>query len=60
MSSKFEQWKGLVNDIVFVSIGYRLDDLPDEDYRVNYDNGLHFCDMAKKVIDDFELETFFV
>ena len=56
----FEEWKRIVGDIVFVSIGYHLDDLPDEDYRINYDNNLHYCDMAKIVVNNFLHETFFI
>jgi hypothetical protein len=50
----FEEWKKIINDIVFISIGYILDDLPDEDFRINYDNGIYYGDMAKIVIDNFE------
>lgn len=49
----FEQWRNLVDSIVFIVINLHLDDLPDEDFRINYDNGLHVCDMAKLVIINF-------
>ena len=51
--SKFYEWKKLVDSIVFILTGYYLDDLPDEDFRINFDNGLHPCDMAKIVEANF-------
>ena len=54
----FEIWKEFVDKVVFVTIGYHLSDLPDEDFRVKYDSGVHFCDMAKIVIVNFHNETF--
>ena len=49
----FEKWKQCVDDIVFVIIGYHLDDLPDENFRINYDNNLNYCDMAKIILSNF-------
>lgn len=46
----FEYWKQSVENVVFLLTGHFLDDLPDENYRINYDNGLHICDMAKIII----------
>ena len=54
----FEMWKKMVVDIVFVSIGYHLGDLPDEDFYVNYEENLDIYDMAKIVIDDFNVLAF--
>ena len=51
-------WKKMVDDIVFVSIGYHLGDLPDEDFYVNYEENLDIYDMAKIVIDDFNVLAF--
>ena len=45
-------WKDLVDSIVFIATGYHLDDLPDEDFRINFDNGLNICDMARIVINN--------
>jgi len=52
----FEEWKNLVDQLVFVLIGYHLDDLPDENYRLNYDTGLKFCDMGKIVVSNFDAQ----
>ena len=46
----FEKWKFMVDGIVYLILGFRLDDLPDENYHINYENGIHVCDMAKIVI----------
>ena len=54
MKRTFEDWKELVDQMVYVLIGYHLDDLPDENYRVNYEYKLKFCDMANIVVSNFE------
>jgi len=56
----FEMWKKMVDDIVFVSIGYHLDDLPDEDFYVNYEENLDIYDMAKIVIDNFTISFYLI
>jgi hypothetical protein len=50
---EFYQWRELVNSIVFILTNNFIDDLPDENYRINFDNGLHACDMAKIVEANF-------
>ena len=50
----------MVDDIVFVSIGYHLDDLPDEDFYVNYEENLDIYDMAKIVIDNFTISFYLI
>ena len=42
----------LVDSIVFIKTGYHLDDLSDEDFRINFDNGLYACNMARIVINN--------
>ena len=54
MKRTFEDWKELVDQMVYVLIGFHLDDLPDENYRVNYEYKLKFCDMANIVVSNFE------
>jgi len=48
--STFEKWKFMVGGIVYLILGFKLDDLPDENYHINYENDMHVCDMAKIVI----------
>ena len=50
----FNYWKQSVENVVYLLIGLHLDDLPDENYHINYENGFHVCDMAKIVILNFE------
>ena len=49
----FEDWRFLVESIVYLLTGFKLDELPDENYYVNYENGMHVCDMAKIVSLNF-------
>ena len=50
----FEEWKTFVDKIVYENISKRCDDLPDEDYWVNWDSGTTSNMMAKSIIFDFE------
>lgn len=50
----FEEWKKNVDKIVYENISKRCDDLPDEDYWVNWDSGTTSDMMAKSIIFDFE------
>jgi len=47
------EWMNTVETIVFNHTGLYLDDLPDETYRINFDDGMSCVDMAKIVIDPY-------
>ena len=47
------EWINTVETIVFNHTGLYLDDLPDETYRINFDDGMSAQDMAKIVTDPF-------
>ena len=47
----FKYWKFSVESIVYLLTGFKLDDLPDENYHINYENGMHICDMAKIILN---------
>ncbi len=49
----FEEWKRQVRDIVFDAITMDLDDLPDWDYRVAFDDGVTPVDAASFVLAEF-------
>ena len=51
----FKKWKFMVEKIVYLVTDFKLDDLPDENYHINYENGMHVCDMAKIVILNLNL-----
>ncbi len=51
---EFIDWMDCVEKIVLAEIGHYLLDLPDELYRVNFDNGTHFKVMAKTVITAYK------
>jgi len=52
----FQVWKDLVDTIVYKKSGFHLDDLPDEDYRNNYEQGVSFNTMSITVLSNNELK----
>jgi hypothetical protein len=51
---RFMNWMDRVEKIVLKRIGKNLLDLPDEDYRMKYDNKTSPTKMAKYIIDDYK------
>jgi hypothetical protein len=49
----YNDWVNKVERIVYASLQMYLDDLPDENYRVNFDDGMSPEDMAKIIITPF-------
>jgi len=47
---RYEIWLNKVATIVYENLRMNLDDLPDEKYRINFDDGMSPEDMAKIVI----------
>jgi len=52
MEYSFKEWKSKVEQIVYKSIGLYLDDLPDEDFMMNYEDSVTPDDMAAIVLLD--------
>ena len=50
MVTSFEKWKYKVEIIVHKETGLHLDELPDENYHINYENGMNFTEMANYII----------
>jgi len=50
MSFTFTEWMGKVDNIVYEVLEIYTYDLPDEEYRINYDNGMPPEIMANIVI----------
>jgi len=46
----YTEWIIKVEKIVYASIQMYLDDLPDENYRINFDDGMIPEEMAKIII----------
>lgn len=47
----FLEWKKKVEIIVYSLTNFHLDDLPDEDFYMNYENGTTFKQMAEYIIN---------
>jgi len=53
MDTLFKNWLLDVEDIVYYNIEMKLIDLPDEDFRMNYDSGVSAQYMADIVLDNY-------
>jgi hypothetical protein len=53
MNKSFEEWMYMVNQLVYNDTGFEVSDLPDEEYRINYDYGMCPKNMAKIVITNY-------
>lgn len=51
---RFLNWMLQVEKIVYSQIGFTLNDLPDELYGVNFEDGMTSEEMASIVLDDFD------
>ena len=54
MTISFQKWKNAVEDFVYHTTGFYLDDYPDEDYWVRWDEGRTPGYMAMLVIENNE------
>lgn len=50
----FDKWKSHVEKIVYETIGIKCDELPDEDYWLNWDGGTTSLRMAQSIALNFE------
>ena len=53
MDTLFKNWLLDVEDIVYYNIEMKLIDLPDEDFRMNYDSDVSAQYMADIVLDNY-------
>lgn len=51
---KFYRWMDQVETKVFNKIQYYLMDLPDENYRINYENGMTTDEMSSIVLKNYD------
>ena len=49
----FKQWMRQVDEYVFDKLDLHLDDLPDEMYRIEFDEGCSPLDMGKHVVSEY-------
>jgi len=49
----YSEWVNSVAAIVYIKIKLDLQDLPDEDYRNNFEEGVTSTTMAKMIIDNY-------
>ena len=50
----YNEWVDKVAKIVYASLQMYLEDLPDEKFRINYDDGMSPEDMAKIIIEPYD------
>jgi hypothetical protein len=55
----FNKWLELVNRHIYSRIKINLTDLPDNTFRIDFDNGLSPEKMAQKVVKDTEWEELY-
>jgi hypothetical protein len=59
----FDKWKQLIENIIFAKLNMHCNDLPDEDYWVNWNNGItphYMANIILKSIDDMEEEMMII
>ena len=52
MAMNFTQWYDVVGELVYDETGLDIDDLADEEYRINYDAGVTAVTMSQIVISN--------
>ena len=52
MAMNFNQWYDAVGELVYDETGMDIDDLPDEEYRLNYDAGVTAVTMSQIVMSN--------
>ena len=57
---KFNKWMDLVNKHIYSKLKIYLTDLPDNTFRIDFDNNLSPKEMAKKVVKDTEWEELYL
>ena len=50
----YNEWVDKVAKIVYASLQMYLEDLPDEKFRINFDDGMSPEDMAKIIIEPYD------
>jgi hypothetical protein len=53
--NNFFSWRSRVEKIVYDNLKVFLDDLPDENYRINFENGVSVQTMAEIVLSNNRL-----
>ena len=48
----FNKWIKKIDEKVFKKLNLHLSDLPDENFWMNWNNGMKYKTMASKIVDD--------
>lgn len=51
--NKFQTWLNDINKILIEKLGLEITDLPDEDYRILFDEGISSNKVAKNMIYEY-------
>ena len=57
--NKFNKWLDLVNKHIYSKLKITLEDLPDNTFRIDFDDGLSPKEMAAKVVKDTLWESLY-
>jgi hypothetical protein len=52
-NTKFEEWMNNIEKFLIKKINLRITDFPDEDFRMNFDEGILSEKMAQTMIDGY-------
>lgn len=56
----FKSWLNLVNKHIYSKLQIHLEDLPDNSFRLDFEQGLTPHEMALKTVKDTEWEEYYV
>jgi len=56
---KFNIWVNQIEKHINKVLDINLDDLPDNTYRIDFESGMNYLEMASKVVKDTEWEEYY-
>jgi hypothetical protein len=58
-STNYNLWIKQIDDYIYNLIDIHLDDLPDNTFKLDFDDGVSIIEMANKVVKDTEWEDYY-
>ncbi len=58
-STNYNLWIKQIDDYIYNLIDIHLDDLPDNTFKLDFDEGISITEMADKVVKDTEWEDYY-